>query len=192
MQQVAGKYHQTGQRMTEEMAIIERCQRDVRHFEVLYNRYYEDIFRFIYQRMNDKEGAYDITSQVFLKALTNIGKYTFKGVPFSAWLFRIARNELYEQFRSKSTERYVNVDKVGLSDLLKDTDEDKEEKYELMMDVISKLDEDDLQLIEMKYFEKRQFSEIADILGISESNAKVKAHRIIEKLRKTIKEKYYK
>ena len=68
---------------------IEAAKRDATNFGPIYNKYYKQIFGYIYQRMEDKDVAFDVTSQVFLKALTNLHKYEFKGVPFASWLYRI-------------------------------------------------------------------------------------------------------
>ena len=65
---------------------------------------------FIYRKLNDKETSADICSQVFLKAMTNIQNYTPQGLPFSAWLYRIASNEVLQYFRQHSKVRNVVVD----------------------------------------------------------------------------------
>jgi RNA polymerase sigma-70 factor (ECF subfamily) len=84
-------YHQTNQRMEEELSWIRRAQKDPECFGPLYKKYHEQIFRYVYQRMDDEETAFDVTSQVFMKALNNLNRYEFRGVPFSSWLYRIAK-----------------------------------------------------------------------------------------------------
>src|SRR5688572_30356328 len=80
--------------LSDEEIEIREAKADPALFRPLYDRYYERIFKFLYQRLDEKEDAFDLCSQVFLKALTNLGKYRSVGVPFSSWLYRIARNEL--------------------------------------------------------------------------------------------------
>lgn len=173
-----------------EFQLVERAKQNPEAFKPLYEKYYEPILRFVYQRCTDKEVAYDITSHVFLKAMQSIKNYTFKGLPFSSWLYRIARNEVIDHHRQKPNERAVSIDRTGLSNILHDNDNSEKEEYiQLILKELKTLSEDEMQIIEMKYFEKRQFKEIAEILDITETNAKVKAHRIIEKLRKSIMEK---
>lgn len=173
-----------------EFQLVERAKQNPEAFKPLYEKYYEPILRFVYQRCTDKEIAYDITSHVFLKAMQSIKNYTFKGLPFSSWLYRIARNEVIDHHRQKPNERAVSIDRTGLSNILHDSDSGEKEEYiQLILKELKTLSEDEMQIIEMKYFEKRQFKEIAEILDITETNAKVKAHRIIEKLRKSIMEK---
>lgn len=169
---------------------VEKAKLNPAAFSPLYEKYYEPILRFVYQRCNDKETAYDITAHVFLKAMQNLKNYSFKGLPFSSWLYRIARNEVIDHHRQKPNDRVVSIDRTGLSNILHDTDAgDKEEYIQLILKELKTLNEEEMQMIEMKYFEKRQFKEIAEILDITETNAKVKAHRIIEKLRKSLMEK---
>lgn len=182
-------YHHTEDRLLQELEWIKRAKEDPRSFEPLYNKYYEQIFRYIYQRMDDKDMAHDITSQVFLKAMNNIQKYEYRGVPFASWLYRIAKSELYQSFRDEKATRTVNVETVSLSDMIEEIEEDiSEESRTVLLKAIAELSEDEVQMIEMRFFEKRSFKEIGDILEITENNAKVKAHRIIQKMKKLFNE----
>ncbi|MBC7861985.1 MAG: sigma-70 family RNA polymerase sigma factor [Bacteroidia bacterium] len=176
--------------MSQEQVHVEAAKRDPNFFAPLYNKYYKQIFGYVYQRMDDKETAFDVTSQVFLKALTNIGKYEFKGVPFASWLYRIAQSEVYQCFRDKKAKRTVNADVGDLKFLFEEIEESYYEDYTpKVMKLIKELPEDELKLIEMRFFEKRQFKEIAEIMDITENNAKVKLYRILERIKKTITKK---
>ncbi|MBK7310892.1 MAG: hypothetical protein IPI93_08900 [Sphingobacteriaceae bacterium] len=73
------RYHHTAVQLQEEHLIIEAAKADPNNFAPLYDKYYKQIFGYLYQRMEDKDTAFDLTSQVFLKALTNLSKYEFKG-----------------------------------------------------------------------------------------------------------------
>lgn len=177
-------YHQTSQRIEEELDWIRRAQRDPESFGPLYKKYHEQIFRYIYQRMDDEETAFDVTSQVFLKALNNLHRYEYRGVPFSSWLYRIAKSELYQSFRDRKAQRTVNIDSYQLYDLIDDFEDDyKEINRKKLFTCLKLMKEKDMQLIEMRFFEKRSFREIGEILEITENNAKVRAFRSIEKLK---------
>jgi RNA polymerase sigma-70 factor (ECF subfamily) len=180
-------YHHSEDRLKEELKWVQFAKEDPRGFEPLYNKYYEQIFRYIYQRMDDKETAHDVTSQVFLKALNNIQKYEYRGVPFASWLYRIAKSELYQSFRDKKARRTVNVESMHIFEMIEEWEEDTtDENRKLLLQIISELNEDEVQLVELRFFEKRSFKEIGDILEITENNAKVKAHRVVKKMRKII------
>lgn len=179
-------YHQSQKQLLSENDIVEAAKKDPKQFEALYKKYYEQIFRYIHQRMDDKEMAFDITSQVFLKAMINLPKYKYKGVPFSSWLYRIAMSEVYQSFKDKKSTRTVNVDTNNVEDIIDEVEQDNTgEMRQALIEVIGDLPEIELQIIEMRYFEKRSYREIGDILGMTENNAKVRAYRIVEKLKKS-------
>lgn len=178
-------YHQTELKIEEELGWIQRAKQDPECFAPLYRKYHEQIFRYVYQRMDDEEAAFDVTSQVFMKALNSLNKYEYRGVPFSSWLYRIAKSELYQSFRDKKAERTVNIDTVHVFHVIDEIEQDEnEENKQRLIECLSKLKEEDMQLIEMRFFEKRSYKEIGEILEISENNAKVKSFRALEKLKK--------
>jgi RNA polymerase sigma-70 factor (ECF subfamily) len=178
-------YHHTEDKLLKELKWIKYAQKNPRGFEPLYNKYYEQILRYIYQRIDDKDAAYDITSQVFLKAMNNIHKYEYRGVPFASWLYRIAKSELYQSFRDKKARRTVNVDSSKLANVIEEFEEQGgEEERKMLIKLIRQLKDDEIQMVEMRFFEKRSFKEIGEILDITENNAKVKSHRIVKKMKK--------
>jgi len=140
--------------------------------------------------MDDKETAFDVTSQVFMKAMINLHKYQYKGVPFSSWLYRIAMSEVYQSFKDQKSTRTINVDTNNIEYMMGDMEEDSSQDFlademrEKLIELIGELPEVELQIIEMRYFEKRSYREIGDILNMTENNAKVKAYRIVGKLKK--------
>jgi RNA polymerase sigma-70 factor, ECF subfamily len=173
--------------MQKEWAVIRAAQDDPAMFRPLYDQYFECIFRFIFRRTANESQTSDICSQVFLKAMQQIKKYQFKGVPFSAWLYRIASNEVAQHYRNTHKNRMISLETSQLSDLVVEMDSAQKESYQnALIQALDELKETDVQLIEMRFFEKRPFKEIADIVGITESNAKVKTYRILEKLKKII------
>ncbi len=182
------KYHATETDLANEQAIVEAAKLNPERFGVLYDKYYEQLFRFVYQRLDDKEQAFDVTQQVFVKALEKLPKYEYKGVPFASWLYRIASNEVVNLFRLEKAQRTVNIDSVNVYGIIEEMQESKIDEYhDKIVGIISALPEDELQLIEMRFFEKRAFKEIAEILQMTENNAKVKTYRILDKLKKMIK-----
>jgi len=178
-------YHLTEDKLQKEHQWVLQAQKKPENFAPLYNKYYEQIFRYVYQRMDNKEVAFDVTSQVFLKALNNIHKYEYRGVPFASWLYRIAKSEVYQSYRDKKAKRTVNVESFQLFELIEDLEEDKtNENRKLLLSILSHLDTVEVEMIELRYFEKRSFREIGEILDLTENNAKVKAHRIVKKMKK--------
>lgn len=173
--------------MQEEWQEIQAAQKDPALFRPLYNRYFDPIFRFIFRRTNDEALTADLCSLVFLKAMQRLEGYHFKGVPFSAWLYRIASNEVAQHYRQVKKNRVVSIEETNISEMFDEMDEpENEEERQRLIEVLDTLKPKDLQLIEMRFFEQRPFKEIADIVGITESNAKVKTYRILERLKKKL------
>lgn len=178
-------YHQTNDRLQEELVIIKEAKENPERFGPLYQKYHEQIFRYIYQRMDDEHLAFDVTSQVFVKALKNLHKYEYRGVPFSSWLYRIAKSELYQAFRDRKARRTVNVESMHLFEMVEEFEEDDSVvNKKKLLQCLSLLKDGDLQLIELRYFEKRSYREIGEILEITENNAKVRTFRALERLKK--------
>jgi len=172
--------------MQAEWQEVQAAQSNPALFRPLYDRYYEPIFRFIFKRTADENVAADVCSQVFLKAMQKLGTYQFKGVPFSAWLYRIASNEVAQHFRNTQKNRVVSVEDHNISNIIDEINEsgDFETTRTKMLQAMNDLKEGDLALIELRFFEGRPFKEISEILNITESNAKVKTYRILEKIKK--------
>ena len=178
-------YHQTKDRLMDEMSLITSAKKDPERFGPLYTKYHDQIFRYIYQRMDDQELAFDVTSQVFIKAMKNLHKYEYRGVPFSSWLYRIAKSELYQAFRDRKARKTVNVENMHIFEMIEEFEEDtSSENKAKLISCLSKMNENDMQMLEMRYFERRSYKEIGEILDITENNAKVRSFRALEKMKK--------
>jgi RNA polymerase sigma-70 factor (ECF subfamily) len=173
-----------------EWAEIQAAQQNPALFRPLYERYFEPIFQFIYNRTVNEDLTSDLCSQVFLKALQRLGEYSFRGVPFSAWLFRIASNEVAQYYRQSQKRRVVAIEESHLGGMLEEMDSFDFEKYRsALLQSLDQLREHDLEIVEMRFFEQRPFKEIAEFLEITESNAKVRTYRVLDKLKKLMLEK---
>lgn len=184
--------HQSKEELEQELKIIEKAKRQPEAFGVLYEKYYKSIFVFVLKRVDSKDTAGDITAQVFLKALDNLEKYQFRGVPFSAWLFRIASNQVSEFYRKTEKKRTVTLENEYISNIMDEADNTdiKGDGMELLVNLINQLREEEVQLIEMRFFEQLSIKDVGFILNLSESNIKVKTHRILKKLKKLALSKF--
>jgi RNA polymerase sigma-70 factor, ECF subfamily len=170
-----------------EQDLVNSAKKDSSCFAPLYEKYHEQIFRFVYQRMSNEADAADLTSVVFLKVLLNLNKYQDKGFPFSSWLYKIALNEVNQFYRKTKKQRSVNIDEHDIEDIIEETnDKYSNEKREKLLQILATLSEDKLSLIEMRFFEKRAFKEIAEVLNITENNAKVRTYRVLEEMKKNM------
>jgi RNA polymerase sigma-70 factor (ECF subfamily) len=173
-----------------EEEVILNSIKNPENFKVLYAHYFKQIFLFILHRVGDKALTGDLTSQVFLKALTNLKKYQPRGFPFSAWLYRIAVNECNDFFRKTKRARVVVLEDFHTERFYEEMVEQDplEDIKRLLPRVLEKLKYDELQLIELRFMENRPFLEVANILGITENYAKVRTYRILAKMKKYFQE----
>jgi RNA polymerase sigma-70 factor, ECF subfamily len=173
------------EQFAEDENLVKTSQADPEAFRPLYEKYFKRIFLFVLHRVGDRQLAADLASQVFLKALVNIKKFQLRGLPFSAWLFRIALNECHDFFRKNNRYRIVTIENENVEELFEEltTDTHLEDLHRQLPLILQKLSEEELQLIELRFFEQRPFKEVADILGITENNAKVKVYRALQKMK---------
>ena len=177
-------FHQDNNRLLHEKNLIIASQKNPENFGPLYRIYHESIYRYICNRIDCIDKASDITSMVFMKALLNIKKYEYRGLPFSSWLFRIAKSELNQSYREKKVKRTVSLDNIKLSEMMDEIIPNHCEKNrKQLLEAISRLKYEHVELIEMRFFEKRSYREMGQILNITENNAKVKTFRVLTKLR---------
>ena len=170
--------------LQQELQIIKAAQQKPHMFGVLYEKYYRQIFLFVFKRCGEEEAAGDITAQVFMKAMMNLPKYTYRGVPFSAWLYRIASNEVNQHFRNVKGQRTISMERNHIDKVMGMVDEEKDsdlvELYqEVMLETLQEMKPAEVELIELRFFESRSFRDVGYILGITENNAKVKVYRIV-------------
>lgn len=157
---------------------------DISQFSELYDLYYIPVFRFVYQRNGDKDQSTDITSTVFLKAMENLKRFEFRGIPFESWLFKIASNEVINYFRAKKAQVTYNLEMKEVKNLAVEIEGNNfEENWQKLVTTLEILHPEEMELLHLRYFDGFSYSKIGEILGITESNAKVKAHRIIQFLR---------
>jgi RNA polymerase sigma-70 factor (ECF subfamily) len=171
--------------LEKERATLERSRKDPRAFGELYEKYFDRIYNFIYRQTDDEELAGDLCSQTFINALNHLASYEFRGVPFSAWLYRIARNEIYKHYRKNRRKNVFSIEELKVRELIERSDETwDEELIQKLINFMKDLPTDMLQVLELRFFEDKDFKEIAFILDITESGAKMRTYRALDKLRK--------
>ena len=184
----------------EEKEILRRIKKDPQAFALLYDRYYAPIFSYVFRRLGDYDLSKDITAETFLKAYCNVGSFVWRGVPFSAWLYRITSNEINLYLRKKKyNPTYLNDS--GLQHFLQYEEGIETEKAALekamqehqeflaVQQQLSRLNEKYGEVIALRFFEEKSIKEIAVILGKNEGTVKSLLSRGLEKLRKAMEKK---
>lgn len=171
---------------------IQEAKANPMNFGPLYKKYYKKIFTYIDRRIQNKDVSSDIASQVFINAIQRIHTYEYKGYSFGSWLYRIAHNEICQEYRNAQKNRMVSLEEspFQLVDEKEDTVE-KEAALILLESVLTNLKKKHLQILTLRYFENRSFKEIGDTLSITENSAKVRCFRALEKLKEVYKKSVY-
>ena len=179
--------HISEEEMLREFETVKKAVKSPAEFQVLYDKYFASIFNFIFRKIDDEEITADLTSQTFLKALGNLKRYKYRGVPFSAWLYRIASNEVNKHYRSGKRKLVYSFDESEFEHLI---EQNTEHEIEIDIDYIIRqmqtMSESDIEVLELRFFEGKSFYEVAFILDITEANAKMRTYRAVEKLKKLI------
>ncbi len=172
--------------LNDEIALKLAAQGDQEAFGVLYERYVGRIYSYIYYRTGNQHDAEDLTARVFFRALRHVENYTDRGLPLSAWLYRIAHNLVANWHRDNSRKKEIPLDEIILvrhsGDLPEAVLIDNEEK-ESLLNVIHRLPPDRQQLIILKFVEHLSNAEIGQVMGRSEGAVKSLYHRTLLSLR---------
>jgi RNA polymerase sigma-70 factor (ECF subfamily) len=167
-----------------ERELIEAAQRDRSRFAELYENNFERVYAYIARRVRDRDEAQDLTADVFHSALANLGKFEWRGAPFSAWLYRIAANAIID--RSKSSSRRA-VSEVPVEDLPSSAETGAEldalEHRARLFKLVERLPIDQSRVIVMRFAEQKSIREIATALARSEGAIKQLQFRGLQNLR---------
>lgn len=176
----------TEDEIRKENEIVERSKKNPKDFAELYEKYFDRIYYFILRQTDDEELAGDLASQAFVNVLNNLSKYQFRGLPFSAWLYKIASNEVNKHYRRNKGKKIYSIEEVKVREIIERGNEDyDDELIERLLRYLRDLPSDMLQVLELRFFEDKDFKEIAFILDMTESGAKMRTYRALDKLRRS-------
>ncbi|HSW35871.1 MAG TPA: RNA polymerase sigma factor [Candidatus Limnocylindrales bacterium] len=181
-----------------EKKVVEQAKLDPEAFGKLYEQNYDIILNYVLRRTGDVQVAQDITAETFFKALKNIGKFKWQNVPFSAWLYRIAINEIAALNR-RGSYKSVSLDEMrdmGFEPISGDDVEQemiaaqqeiqRHHEYLAVREQIDLLPAKYREVIALRFFAGKQHAAIASILGKPEGTVKSLLHRGLKKLKKDI------
>jgi RNA polymerase sigma-70 factor (ECF subfamily) len=171
---------------SDETALLAAAQGDVEAFGILYERYVGRIYTYIYYRTGNSDDAEDLTARVFYRAMRHIGNYRHRGLPFSAWLYRIAHNLVANWHRDNSRRKEVPLDEAMVGRTIGEYPEIElvqSEERDKLLRVIRLLPADRQQLLILKFVEHLSNAEIGQIMGRSEGAVKSLYHRTLLNLR---------
>lgn len=164
----------------EDSALVLRAKENREAFEALYTKYLKKVYTYVYYRVGNVEDAEDITESVFLHALLHLNRYQDRGIPFSAWLLRIAHNLVANWHRSSKHRYEVGMEVVELLSDDGPTPEEAIEEREDFLELrtaLGGLTEERQQALILRYAEGMKHKEIGEVMGKSAGAVKVLVHR---------------
>jgi RNA polymerase sigma-70 factor (ECF subfamily) len=177
-----------------EEKLVERAKEDPEAFGVLYERYVDQIYQYVFYRTGNRHDAEDLTAKTFYKALANLNRYEYRGLPFSAWLYRIAHNLVANWHRDRQRRKAIRLDSLVLAAKETGAAEDlieSGERAEALRDAIARLAPDRQELLILKFATGFSNREIGEVMGRSEGAIKALYHRTLLALRKDLKKRGY-
>ena len=182
----AGKPAARGTReQTRERLLVEAAQKDPTKFSELYQRNFDRVYAYIARRIGNRHTTEDLTSDVFHKALAHLPNFDWRGVPFAAWLLRIASNVVADQWKRQSKE--IIEDPPEASD---EIDMEELEHRARLFRMVEKLPTDQRRVISMRFAEGKSIREIAQELGRTEGAVKQLQFRGLQTLREQLGEQH--
>ena len=177
-----------GYLVQDEQDLVHRAQNgDKEAFTELYETYFSKLYRYVVVRIGNRAEAEDMTQQVFVKAYKSISSYRWRGVPFSAWLFRIAHNLVVDFFRKESKRPAV-----PLEESLVASDDNVQQVVERRLDVervmaaTRQLTAAQREVISLRFAGGLAIAEVARVMGKSEGAVKALQHSAIAALRRML------
>ena len=166
---------------TDEQLLIEAAQRDPSRFAEIYEHNFERVYAYVARRVSSREEAQDVTAEVFHHALANLSQFEWRGVPFVAWLLRIAANALADRWKRSAR------DPVATEEFVEPEVDDEVERKAMLAQLVDALPVDQRTVIIRRFVEQRSIKEIALELKRSEGAVKQLQFRALEALRGKMK-----
>jgi RNA polymerase sigma-70 factor, ECF subfamily len=162
----------------DEQRLVEAAKGDPAQFSELYTRNFHAVYAYVARRAATREEAEDVTSEVFHDALANLHRFEWRGVPFAAWLMRIAANALADRWHRNARETALPLD-----DELSDSSMDEVEQRAALYQLVGNLPADQRGVIVSRFVEQKSIREIAHELKRTEGAIKQLQFRALERLR---------
>lgn len=166
--------------------LVELAKTDQEAFGELYERYVGKIYNYIYYRTSNQHDAEDLTARVFYRAMSHIENYVDRGVPFQAWLYRIAHNLVANWHRDRGRRKIIPLDEfvaAGLRSESPDHHAEDQEERERLLASVRRLPPERQQLLVLKFVEHLSNAEIGEIMDRTEGAIKSLYHRTLLALR---------
>lgn len=171
--------------LPDERLLIEAAQQDPARFAELYEQNFDRVYAFIARRVHDRDQAEELTAEVFHQALANLGRFEWRGVPFAAWLMRIAANAIHDRW--KADDRQTELPDEPIED---PGVERAIERQAMLAKLVDTLPEDQRLVLVRRFVDQRSIREIAHELGRSEGAVKQLQFRALQSLKQRVRRRH--
>jgi RNA polymerase sigma-70 factor, ECF subfamily len=172
-----------------EKALVEAAQKDPRRFADLYEANFERVYAFVWRRVRARADVEDITAEVFQQALANLSRFQWRGVPFVAWLYRIASNAIADRWQHAAREQGSLLTDDPVDSANHAADAEGAENRARLYGLVQKLPAEQRRVIEMRFAEERSIAEIARAMKKTAGAIKQLQFRALRNLRAAVDEK---
>jgi RNA polymerase sigma-70 factor (ECF subfamily) len=170
-----------------EESLVRRAQkRDQEAFAQIYEEHFDKIYRYLALRIGNETEAEDMTQQVFLNALQSISSFRWKGVPFSAWLFRIAHNQTVDYFRKRKRTAVPLDESLASNDDTPQRLAEQKLDIEQLLSATKQLTDAQREVISLRFTSELSIAEVAKVMGKSQGAVKALQHSAIVTLRRAL------
>lgn len=169
--------------LNDERLLIQAAQNDPSRFAELYESNFNRVYAFVARRVKDREEAQDVTAEVFHQALRNLGHFQWRGVPFAAWLLRIAANALVDRWQRAAKGVEVPAEDGQIENEAGESDTADVERRAMLFQLVDRLPSDQRLVVVRRFVDQKRIREIAGELGRSEGAVKQLQFRALETLR---------
>lgn len=173
-----------------EQRLIEAAQRDPSRFAELYDGHFHRIYAYVWRRVGSRAEAEDITSETFHQALQNLPRFEWRGVPFAAWLYRIASNAISDHYRREARQKELPSELAEGESSRESEAADEADRRAQVFRGVAALPPDQRRVIQLRFAEEKSIREVADALGRSEGAVKQLQFRALQALRERVKESH--
>ena len=173
--------------MQNEESLVRRAQQhDQEAFAQLYEEHFDKIHRYVTLRIGNEMEAEDVTQQVFVNTLQSISSFKWRGISFSAWLFRIAHNQAVDYLRKKKRAAVPLDESLASNDSSPQLVAEDKQDIEQLLQATKKLTEAQREVISLRFTSGLPIAEVAKVMGKSQGAVKTLQHSAIVALRKAL------
>jgi RNA polymerase sigma-70 factor (ECF subfamily) len=166
-----------------ERLLVEAAQKDPARFAELYENNFERVYAYVVRRVHDRAETEDLTSEVFHHALANLQRFEWRGIPFAAWLFRIAANLISDRWQRKGREDVADEPRLIDSVPASGAEFEDVERRATLFRLVDTLPAEQQRVVVLRFVEQKSIKEVAREIGKTEGAVKQLQFRGLTTLR---------